>query len=411
MIIGGLIKYLNLESWFNSFSGVEQAKIIHYYGEDIIKGNILNTSQTEKSLISVISSNALFYNDLDFAILLTKEGLKAKGKSVDQHFIYNNLVDAFLRKRDYENVKRYCYEELEEWQYIQIELLKEFDNELPPVIPFRDTLIHILRDIEKNYLELRNVYQLFLKNKVINEDELENYLQELDVLELLEKAYELLRKDDYKKAIEVFNKAILKDCSVEPEVYKKLGNYFFDKRAYNESLGYFEKSVKINPLISGVKSKIKKISKILKTDVKDNILNVISFLQEREKTATQWWGKRDLANEYVKIREYDKAWTLFNEAILLRVKDGMPCETIYSHMANMLIREKNYKNALLQYAFYFSEWLSFSKKTDFPKYVIYGINKCLYEIGKTNFTYLDFYNEVKKVSDKNELSKLINRIL
>ena len=408
--MGGLIKYFHLENWFNSLSIDEKEKLIQYAEENLTEGELLSTSQTVKGILSNISYNALYKNDIDFAIMLSTEALKAEGSSVNQHFAYNTIIEAYFKNKDYENTKKYCNKELEEWTYINKALLKEFNNELPPSIPFRDTLIHILKDIEKNYSELRHIYDLFFKEGVIDKDEFDEDLKELEILEMIKKAEILLNEDDYKNALDIFNEVIRKDELTAPEIYKKLGSYFFERKEYKESLDYYEKALQGNPIISGVKSKINKISKILKTDVKDNTKETILFLEAKGKSATEWWSKRDLANEFVKIKQHDRAWALFNEAILLRAKDGMPCDTIYSHMANMLIKESRFKNALLQYAFYFKEWLSFSDNIDFPKYVVAGITKCLSSLGIDNLSYLDFFNLVKKERDPSKFAGIVNKL-
>lgn len=329
----------------------------------------------------------------------------------EQHFTYNTLIGAYWKIKDFGNVKKYCLKELEEFPKIGKALKEEFNNELPPSIPFRDRLTYIILNIEKDYDQGEKIYKSLLEVEAIDEEEYELAQRDLKVMRMLDEASVLLDRDSHGKAMKIFNEVIEIDRSQSADVYKTLGNYFFEKNNYEKSLEFFQKALKDDPFVSGVKSKINKISKKLKIKVKTNDKEVLAILEKEEKNSMEWWQKRDLANEYVKIKQYDKAWSLFNEAVLLRVKSDMPCDTIYSHMARMLIREKKYKNALLQYALYFREWLTFSEDTNFPKHVINEINKCFKNLGIEKINYIDFFNLVKKTRDPSKFSSLIDKII
>ena len=405
---GGLIKYLGIKEWYNSLSLEERKKVKKYSRNDIIEGEI---SKSFLSGFSGLAHRAIYNDDIDFAIKCSKKALEAEGSLEEQHFTYNTLIEAYWKIKDRENVKKYCLKELEEFPKIGKALKEEFNNELPPSIPFRDRLTYIILNIEKDYDQGEKIYKSLLEVEAINEEEYELAQNDLKVMRMLDEASILLDRDSHDKAIKIFNEVIEIDRSQAADVYKTLGNYFFEKNNYEKSLEFFQKALKDNPFISGVKSKINKISKKLKIKVKTNNKEVLAILEKEEKNSKEWWQKRDLANEYVKIKQYDKAWGLFNEAVLLRAKSGMPCDTIYAHMARMLIREKKYKNALLQYALYFREWLTFSEDTNFPKYVINEINKCFGNLGIEKINYIDFFNLVKKTRDPSKFPSLINRII
>lgn len=408
--IKGIIKFLRLEDWYCSLTPEQQRKLKDYSGagEDLIKSDISYSSQTQKHFFWTTATNAIYHKDYEFAIFLAEKGLTAKGSLADQHFIYNALIEAYEKQNDYKNAKKYCLAELEEFSEIGNALKRDFDGELPPSILCRDILIHIVVDIEKDYDEGECLFHLFVQKGLLKKEEAQDELQNLRIKRMHGKAKELLEKGNFEEAKSIYDEIIEVDKSQAAHIYKMLGDYFLEKQREQEALEYFQKSISANPLIGGVKSKLQKLSKKLGVEVESSVEAVLDILQEKEKTANEWWAKRDLANEYVKIKQYDQAWRLFNEAILLRAKEGMPCDTIYPHMAKMLEKQNRYKEALFQYLLAYRELLKAGGKEP-PRYVFQGIDRCLRKSGVKNLSPIDLYELVKKETDPRQIQTSLDK--
>lgn len=408
--IKGIIKFLRLEDWYCSLTSEQRRKLKEYSGEgeDLIKSDISYSSQTQKHFFWTTATNAIYHKDYEFAIFLAEKGLTAKGSLVDQHFIYHAFIEAYEKQNDYKKAKKYCLAELEEFSEIGNALKKDFDGELPPSILCRDTLIHIVIDIEKDYDEGERLFHLFVQKGLLTKKEAQDELQRLRIDRLNSKAKELLEKGNFEEAKSIYDEIIGVDKSQAADIYKILGNYFLEKRKEQEALEYFQKSIRANPLIGGVKSKLQKLSIKLGVEVESNAEAVLDILQEKEKTADEWWAKRNLASEYVKIKQYDQAWRLFNEAILLRAKEGMPCDTIYPHMAKMLEKENRYKEALFQYLLAYRELLR-AGGSEPPKYVSQGIDRCLTKSKIKNVNHIDLYELVKKEMDPSKIQASLGK--
>jgi tetratricopeptide (TPR) repeat protein len=402
--IRGIIKFLKLEDWYISLTSEQQRKLKEYsgMGKDLTKGDISYGLQTQKDFFSATANNAIYNRDYEFAIFLAENGLTAQGSLVDQHFIYNTLIESYKKQRDYENIKKCCLAEVEDFSEIGSELKKDFDGELPPSIPCRDTLFHIVVDIEKDYEEGERLLNLFTQKGLLTQQEAEDKLLILKIKLLYSKAEKLLENGEYEKAKSILNKIIEMDKTQAGEVYKKLGNYLLKNKMEREALQYFQKALVASPLIGGVKKKLQKLSEKLGVKIESKEEEALNILKDKEKSASQWWEKRDLANEYVKIEQYDRAWRLFNEAILLRAKKGMPCDTIYPYMAKMMEKKNRYKDALVQYLLAYRELLRVGGEKP-PKYISQGIDRCLKKLGFKNLSHADLY---KLVREEKELSKI-----
>ena len=181
--INGTIKFLKLENWFNSLTPEQQRKLKEYSGEgeDLIKGDISNSTETQKQLFGSAAKNAINRGDYEFAIFLAKKGLTAQGSLSDQHLIYSVFIESYEKLNDYENAKKFCLAELNEFSEIEKALKKEFYGELPPIIPCRDTLIHIVVDIEKDYDEAERLFSLLAQKGLFTQEEVEKKLKNLKI--------------------------------------------------------------------------------------------------------------------------------------------------------------------------------------------------------------------------------------
>jgi tetratricopeptide (TPR) repeat protein len=408
-MIGGIIKFLQLTDWYCSLTSEQQKKLKEYsgHGEHLINGNI-SSSQTQKHLLWTSAINAVHAKDYEYAIFLAEKGRSAQGSLVDQHFIYNAFIEACFRKGDYENTKKYCVAELEDFSNIGRALKKDFDKELPPSIPCRDILLHIVVDMEKNYREGERLLQVFVQKGLLTKTELQEELQSLQIKELEGTVKDLLSKGELSKAKAVVEEIIKLDKSKAAEAYKQLGNYLLDEKADQEALEYFQKAIAANPIISGVKSKIERLAKKLGVQIESNNEEALSILKEKEKKADGWWSKRDLANEYVKLEQYEIAWKLFNEAITLCKKDKRSCDTIYPHMAKLLEKQNRYKDALFHYLLAYNEIVG---DIEPPQYTSQGIDRCLKKLKITDLDHTSLYKLIKKKIEPKGVQELLEQAL
>ena len=410
--VGGIIAFLQMDKWYLSLVGEEQKKLQDYsgQGDKLIQGQISYSSQSQKHFFWTTATNAIFHKDYDFAIKLAEIGLTAVGSQVDQHFIYNTFIQAYEKLNDYKRAKEYCLKEVSEFSKIGVALKKDFNGTLPPSLPCRDTLIHIVVDIEKDFEEAEHLFKLFGKNGLLTQEEVQDELENLKIDMLYSEAYTLLESNEVEKAKSVFDSIIQLDDSQEADIYKELGNYFLEQERQGEASEYFQKAVKANPLISGVKRKLEKLSKQLGTKVVSNVKDTLTALQEKETYVIEWWAKRDLANEYIKIKEYEHAWQLFNEAIQLRTKVGQPCDTIYPHMAKLLERQKRYQEALRYYLLAHLELLNAGGNQS-ANYVAQGIDRCLKKLDINTITSPDLLGAVKKEMNAENVSNTLHKLL
>jgi tetratricopeptide (TPR) repeat protein len=400
-----------LEEWYSSLTSEQQEKLKLYSGEgeDLIRGEIIQSSQTQQGFFGTAASNADSRKDYEFAVFLAKRGLESQGTLVDQHYIYNALIEAYRRQGSYEDVRRYCLAELEGFQQIGKALKREFGGELPSSIPCRDTLIDLVR-LERDYDGAKRFLKLFVQKGLLSGEEADDQTQELETDRLQMTALALLERGDFEEAKATFAKAIQMDESHAAEIYKTIGKYFLKKKMEDEALDYLRKAVAADPMIRGVKSELKKLSKKLNVDLPSGEEEVLKVLRDREERATEWWAKRDLGIECTKLKQYDRAWGLFNEAIMLRHKQGMPCDTIYPHMAQMREKENRPKDAMLLYLLAYRELQAFAGG-DLPKYVSQGIDRCLKKLGLESVSHVDLCKSVTKNTDSDTIWTLLQDLL
>ncbi len=415
--INGIIGALELGDWYLSLTPEQQEKLRKYSGQGntLIRGTVSISSfyppYTQKRFLEEVASNAL-HEDPDFAILVGKKGLTANGKWIDQHFLYNTVIEAFVMKKDYKSAKEYCLDELKHASQIQAELTATFDGKLPPSLPFRDTLIDIVVNVEKNYTEAKSLVETFVREKLLSQEESAKILQEIKTAEIKDRINKLFEEENFDEGILAIDDEIKELDNIHiSDIYKMMGNLLLDKNKEKEAFEYFRKAQTANPLISGVENKIKRLSKKLgiELDQSEIIQKRINILQEKEKSANNWWSKRNLANEYVKIKQFDKAWSLYNESLLLAAKEGISGEGIYRYMAKMLEKEKKYKNALFYYLITYMELLKYDIEP--PKYITQGIDRCLKKLDIKNITRADLYDLVKRTRNTLKIRDALETML
>ncbi|MBI2989548.1 MAG: hypothetical protein HYY45_22540, partial [Deltaproteobacteria bacterium] len=287
---------------------------------------------------------------------------------------------------------------------------KDFDGELPSSIPCRDSLLDIVVGIEQNYEEAEQLIQIFVQKGLLTSEEAQDELKRLRIDKLHTNAEALLTEGKLEQASSIFEQVIALDESQAAEIYKTLANCFLKNRMEQDALRCFQKAFTADPLIGGVRTKLKRLSKKLGVQEEPNKTEILNTLAEKRKMATEWWAKRDLANEYVKIECYDDAWTLFNEGLLLRSKAGMPCGTIYPHMARVLERQNRYADAIFHYLLGYEELIS-AGSSDPPKYVSQGLNRCLKKLGLTRLDNTGLYELVKKEKETARIQKSLEELI
>lgn len=409
--VGGMINFLKLEEWYGSLTSDQQEKLKLYSGEgeDLVRGEIIESSQTQKGFLGTAASNANSKNDHEFAVFLADKGLKCQGTLVDQHYIYNALIETCKRQGDLESVKKHCLAELDDFSRIGKALKREFGGELPDYIPCRDMLTDVVR-LEGDYQEVKRLLKLFVRKGLLSDEEAEDETEQLEMDRLRTTGLSLLEKGNLEEAKATFEEVIRRDESQAAEIYKTLGKSFLENKMENDAFEYFQKALAANPLVKGVRSALKKLSKRLGVELPSDEEAVLKTLEDREERTTEWWAKRDLGIEYVKLKRYDRAWGLFNEAIMLRGKQGMPCDTIYPHMAKVREREDRPRDALLLYLLAYRE-LQRAAAGKPPKYVSQGIDRCLKKLGLESISHLDLCNSVKKNTDSSRIRALLEGLL
>ena len=411
IVIAGIIKFLELEGWYSALTPEQQQKLKEYsgQGEGLIQGDIFS-SQTQKHFFWTTAGNAVHKKDYDFTIFLAEKGLTAQGSLVDQHFVFNSLITAYERKNDHENAKKHCLAELKDFSRISRALRKDFDGELPSSIPCRDSLLDIVAGIEQNYEEAEQLIQIFVQKSLLTPEEAKDELKNLRINKLHTNAEVLLTEGKLEQARSILEQVITLDESQAAEIYKTLANCFLKNRMEQDALRYFQKAFAVDPLIGGVRTKLERLSKELGVQGEPSKTKILNTLAEKRKMATEWWAKRDLANEYVKIKHYDDAWTLFNEALLLRSKAGMPCGTIYPHMARLLERENRYEDAIFHYLLSYKELIS-AGSSDPPKYVSQGLNRCLKKLELTRLDNTGLYELVRREKEAARIQRSLEELI
>jgi len=91
----------------------------------------------------------------------------------------------------------------------------------------------------------------------------------------------------------------------------------------------------------------------------------------------KWFGTvRDYGNKFADLGAHDRAWKLYNEAIVIAVQDGTSPHTVRVSMANLLLKENNPIAAIEQLLVGICEAEQFAKKGA-PKSLITSLRKAL----------------------------------
>jgi tetratricopeptide (TPR) repeat protein len=149
---GGLIKYFNLEEWFNNLSETEKEKVREYYFCDLGIGFTISTNQnnnlsinsghpdrdesilevgdpekylnsihprlTQEKFLQKIGSTAIHFKDYEFAEKAISKALEIQYiDPVTRHFNYNILIDLYYKLRNkkddaLDKCIQYCKEDL-----------------------------------------------------------------------------------------------------------------------------------------------------------------------------------------------------------------------------------------------------------------------------------------------------------
>ena len=170
-----------------------------------------------------------------------------------------------------------------------------------------------------------------------------------------------------------------------------------------------QRAVDVDPLIDGVRGKLRRLGKKLGVDVAFGKQRAIEALQENAEAAREWWSKRAVARQYADLGEHDKAWRFYNEAIVLRSNEGMPCDTIYPDMAKMLEKEGKFRQALYFYLLAFREG-SRMRNYEPPKYLGERIDRCAKNLGIASFSHHDAYRLVSEGRSPKEIEETLARL-
>ncbi|HOT93227.1 MAG TPA: hypothetical protein PLJ78_15435 [Anaerolineae bacterium] len=407
---GGVLGYLGLTDWFGKLPREMRDKVSQYSGEGqhLTDGQIVYSSLTQRKFFWTCAENAIYAKDFETAIFLAQQGITAQGDWVDLHFVYSTLIEAYEKLENWTEAKRYCLEELKQFEFIGPPLKKDMGGELPPGIRCRDTLLDILVD-EGDVEEVKRVFHLFVEKKMMSVSKAEELSKKvlLDIKE--QQVAKALESEDTETALALTAAVIKKDERRAPRLYKSIGDFFLAHGDKQNAFDYLSKALAADPTISGVKRNLQRLAKELNTEVQHSDEQIISVLKQREPTATEWWSKRDLANEYVKVKCYDDAWRLFNQAINLRLQAGGTCDTIYPYMAKMREKEGNFLDALMLYLFGYRELLR-SGVNNPPQYVKQGIDRCLKKIGRQDLDHTAMFALAEKTNDLGALQQAITQL-
>lgn len=420
--VEGIIKALKLEDWYLALTPEQQEKLKKFSGEEdrLVRGTYslfsMHPPYTQKRLLSIAASNAL-QEDPQFAKLLALKGLLADGNWIDQHFLYNTAITAFIHEQDYVNAKKYCLDELKYMPQIRSALIESIGI-VPPSIPFRDSLIYIVNNIEKNYNEARKLVETFIQNGFSSQEDSLEMLQNIKFAEIKDTVNSLFLNGEFDKIRHIIEENI-NELGKENAAYvcKLVGDLSLEAGKEKEAFEFYQKAQKINPLIRGLKKKIGQLAKKFNVELDEESLNKskLNALKEKEESATEIWEKLRLADECSKNEFFDKAWSLYNETLLLEAKEGRPLDNIYRRMARSLEREKKFEEAILHYLLEYRELLEYRKKFNVPElpaeYIINDIEKCLNKLGISNVNPNDIVNLTKEEKSINIVRDRLEQML
>ncbi len=408
--LSGIIRHLDLGEWFGSLTTEERLKLEKYSGEGdaLTQDEILWSSQTPQHFFWTSAANALDDGDEDFAIFLGEIGLKSRGSLVDRHFLFSTLINAHFERGDYERAKEYCILELEEFAKIGPALAEALAGDLPPTIICRDRLIDILWE-DGNYDELDRHLSLLVQKGLLSSEQAQKTLTDFRRDELIQRGDKLLEEGEVDAAKDIFEDLLVFDPAQGATVWRKLGNYFLKRKQEKEALEYFQRAIGADPLVDGVRGKLRRLEKKLGAAVDFGRQRAIEALQEHAEAAREWWSKRAVARQYAELGERDKAWRFYNEAIVLRSKEGMPCDTIYPDMAKMLETERKFRQALSLYVLAFQDG-SRMRNYEPPKYLGQRIDRCAKKLGIQTFSHEDAYRLVREGRSPKEIEEALVKL-
>ncbi|MBN1997307.1 hypothetical protein JW935_07135 [candidate division KSB1 bacterium] len=260
--LNGKIGLLNLENWHLSLSELQQEKVKNYSGEgdELTTKKISNTSQSQKHFLWCVASDAFFQKDYKFALLIAQQAFKFNGNYVDDHFLYNTIIESYHKINDNESAKKFCFEEISRFNQIGPELKHSFKGRFPISMPAMDYLLKYATD-DEDYDEAVRLIDIFEKNGLIDNEEAERRRLEFRNKLLYDKAYIAIENEDIDKAVSLFDQIVSNDSSEGASVYKILGNYFLENDREIEAYDFYKKSILADPEIKGVKTKLQKIAK------------------------------------------------------------------------------------------------------------------------------------------------------
>jgi len=439
--IEGLIGFFNLTDWwFATFSGEERDHIEATFkplgislgdsaqSRPLTKGGISSTSETAAGLLWGLATWFTKKEDGEIARRILAKAVELasaqlpgpdinlkyrsnRQKILDLHFSCQGMIeDAGRQLRGnpgaLESIAAACKKQIELAPLAAQVFRREYPGDpLPRHVGFQELVdIH---ERQGNYQEAVRVAKEASAQGWAGGWELR--ILELEVGELWARAEDMLKKGDLDAAKALLDRVIQMDASTAADVFKRLGDYFLNNGRDEEAFEYFNKAVGTDPLIRGVEKKLGKLAQRLGRKPVLDAESKLRALAEKQRDAKEWWAKRDLANEFARVGLRDKAWALFNEAIILRVQTGGPCDTIYPHMARMLEKEGKFRDALFHYLLTDTELRRFGIG-EVSKYVVEGILKCLRQLG-LGADYGKLLELAREKSDPQSLSRLIDGMI
>jgi tetratricopeptide (TPR) repeat protein len=258
----GKIGLLNLDAWYLSLTDAQKERVKNYSGEgdELTTKKIINTSQTQKHFFWSIASNAYFEKDYKFSLFIALQAFNFAGDLVDDHFLYNTIIETYDKLNDRESLVKFCYEEIYQFNRISIKLKEKFGGNLPPSIPSRDFLLRLATDNE-DYDEAIRLIEIFKEKSLLNDEEAELKKIEFHKESLFSKAFHFLEKDNIDTAKSILEQITSFDINEVASVNKILGNYYYDKGLEIEAYNFYKKAIQANPEIKGIKTKFNKVSK------------------------------------------------------------------------------------------------------------------------------------------------------
>jgi hypothetical protein len=441
--VEGEIGYFGLTDWWLSeFTDAERERIETKFrplgtedGErPLTQGKVTYTSQTAAGLLQGLATWFEGQADRHIAIRLLKKAeelakssgsrLSSGGKGrplakpssrnvVDLHFIYQGLIETYYKNRNEDpSALQSAIDACEAQIAIAPSVARAFQREFPDTpLPGHIGFLRLveIRARQKNFPEVMRLCDEALQQCWAGSWEAEK--ADLKVEEIMTHAETLIAEGDVNSATARLEEIFRMDETRRGAVYKRLGEYFLQLGRESEAFDFFKKAVAADPLIRGVQMKLKRLSRKLGAELEFDTTATIRALEEKERNASEWWAKRELADEYTRLGLFDKAWRFFNEAIVLRAKNGGPCDSIYPRMARMLEKEGKYREAIFHYLLARNEILRLSHSLPITKSIAQGIDRCLKKLGLQGWDHKRLFQEVGAYREPSLLGDSLKPIL